>query len=85
MSGVRFKDLVSLLQKTVAGLPDGRTGKNLSFQCPCCSHLEHKSGEITYYHSAVTPVIVAPGRPEVIALRPEFITPQDGHTMRAAK
>jgi hypothetical protein len=28
----------------------------------------------------VTPVIVAPGRSEVIALRPEFITPQDGHT-----
>ena len=33
-----------------------------------------------YYHSAVTPVLVAPGQPEVIALRPEFITPQDGHT-----
>ena len=48
--------------------------------CPCCSHLEHKSGEITCYHSAVTPVIVAPGQSEVIALRPEFITPQDGHT-----
>ena len=48
--------------------------------CSCCSHLEHKSGEITYYHSAVTPVIVAPGQSEVIALRPEFITPQDGHT-----
>jgi len=48
--------------------------------CPCCSHLEHKSGQITYYHSAVTPVIVAPGQSEVIALRPQFITPQDGHT-----
>jgi len=48
--------------------------------CPCCSSLEHKSGEITYYHSAVTPVIVAPAQPVVIALRPEFITPQDGHT-----
>lgn len=48
--------------------------------CPCCSHLEPKSGEITYYHSAVTPVIVAPGQAEVIALRPQFITPQDGHT-----
>jgi hypothetical protein len=48
--------------------------------CPCCSHLEHKTGEITYYHSAVTPVLVAPGSPEVIALRPQFITPQDGHT-----
>lgn len=48
--------------------------------CPCCSHLEHQRGQITYYHSAVTPVIVAPGQAEVIALRPEFITPQDGHT-----
>jgi len=48
--------------------------------CPCCSSLEHANGQTTYYHSAVTPVIVAPGRSEVIALRPEFITPQDGHT-----
>lgn len=48
--------------------------------CPCCSRLEHKSGQVTYYHSALTPVRVAPGQPEVIALRPEFITPQDGHT-----
>ena len=48
--------------------------------CPCCSHLEHANGQFTYYHSAVTPVIVAPGQPEVLALRPEFITPQDGHS-----
>ena len=48
--------------------------------CACCSSLEHTNGQITYYHSAVTPVIVAPGRAEVISLRPEFITPQDGHT-----
>lgn len=46
---------------------------------PCCSFMEHQSGEKTYYHSAVTPVIVAPGRAEAISLRPEFITPQDGH------
>ena len=48
--------------------------------CENCSHIEHKSGSITYYHSAMTPVIVAPGQPQAIALRPEFITPQDGHT-----
>ena len=48
--------------------------------CENCSHIEHQGGDITYYHSAVTPVIVAPGKSEVIALRPEFITPQDGHT-----
>lgn len=48
--------------------------------CCNCSTLEHANGETTYYHSAVTPVIVAPGQSEVIALRPEFIIPQDGHT-----
>jgi hypothetical protein len=48
--------------------------------CPNCSCLEHKSGEKTYYHSAVTPVIVAPGQEHALPLRPEFITPQDGHT-----
>lgn len=34
---------------------------------------------MTYFHSAITPVIVAPGNPNVIALTPEFITPQDGY------
>jgi hypothetical protein len=48
--------------------------------CASCSFLEHSNGQTTYYHSALTPVIVAPGRSEVISLRPEFITPQDGHT-----
>jgi hypothetical protein len=48
--------------------------------CPCCSSLEDKNGRKTYYHSAVTPVIVSPGQRQAIALRPEFITPQDGHT-----
>lgn len=49
--------------------------------CANCSYLEHqKTGDKTYYHSAVTPVIVAPGQPHAIPLRPEFITPQDGHT-----
>ena len=51
-----------------------------NLHCLNCSHIEHESGSITYYHSAVTPVIVAPIQRHAIALRPEFITPQDGHT-----
>ena len=54
------------------------SSKNI--HCPNCSCMEHQNGEKTYYHSAVTPVIVAPGQPHAISLRPEFITPQDGHT-----
>ena len=37
------------------------------------------NGSITYSHSVVTPVIVAPGNPRVLPLEPEFVTPQDGH------
>ena len=47
--------------------------------CSHCCHRHHKNGSTTYYHAAVTPVLVAPGKPEVISLEPEFITPQDGH------
>jgi len=38
-----------------------------------------KNGKTLYRHIAVTPVIVAPGKPDVIPLPPEFVEPQDGH------
>ncbi len=47
--------------------------------CPQCSRRTLKSGETHYFHSVVTPVIVAPGQARVIPLVPEFIGPQDGH------
>ena len=47
--------------------------------CARCSQRTHANGQVTYVHQAMTPVIVAPGRHEVIPLEPEFITPQDGH------
>lgn len=47
--------------------------------CAHCSCIEHANGQKTYYHSAITPVIVAPGKPHAIPLRPQFIVPQDGH------
>jgi hypothetical protein len=47
--------------------------------CPQCRVSEHHNGTVTYSHSVVTPVIVAPGKARVIPLEPEFITPQDGH------
>jgi hypothetical protein len=34
---------------------------------------------VTYFHSAILPVIVSPQQKAVISLDPEFITPQDGH------
>ena len=50
-----------------------------NIHCDQCTRIEHSNGEITYYDSAITPVIVAPGQKHAIALRPEFIVPQDGH------
>jgi hypothetical protein len=47
--------------------------------CPNCSCTRHPNGDLTHFHSALTPVIVSPGHSQVVSLRPEFITPQDGH------
>jgi hypothetical protein len=47
--------------------------------CQNCLTRQLSNGQTLYYHSAITPVIVCPGRSEVIALPPEFIRPQDGH------
>jgi hypothetical protein len=46
--------------------------------CQQCSTRTHKNGRVTHFHSAILPVIVAPGQPQVIALAPEFVQPQDG-------
>ncbi len=46
--------------------------------CPHCSYRTHKNGQVSYFHRAIFPVIVAPGDQNVLALAPEFITPQDG-------
>jgi len=43
-----------------------------------CSQRPHAHGPVTDVHHAMTPVMVAPGRHEVIPLAPEVITPHDG-------
>ena len=45
---------------------------------PGCSRQTLKNDHTWYWHSAITPVIVAPGQAHVIPLPPEFIGPQDG-------
>ena len=47
--------------------------------CQNCSRRTASNGVTTYFHSAITPVVVAPGNRRVIVLEPEFIVPQDGH------
>jgi hypothetical protein len=50
-----------------------------AISCDKCRTQGHKNGNTTFTHTAITPVIVAPGNPHVISLAPEFMTPQDGH------
>ena len=47
--------------------------------CPCCSKRTSRSGQVTYSHKAILPVIVSPVQSAVISLPPEMIIPQDGH------
>ncbi len=47
--------------------------------CPCCSQSKLKNGKTLNRPIAVTPVLVAPGQKNVIALAPQFVQPQDGH------
>ena len=50
-----------------------------SIHCRLCTVAHHRDGRTTYSHSVLMPAVVKPGCPQVIALEPEFIVPQDGH------
>lgn len=49
-----------------------------TIHCPNCSTREHANGQVRFFHTALTPVLVKPGLDKVIALAPEFVRPQDG-------
>lgn len=49
-----------------------------AIHCAHCSTRHHANGQVTYYHAALTPVLVKPGCDKVIPLAPAFIRPQDG-------
>jgi len=51
-----------------------------AIHCAHCSHRTSSKGETTYFHAAITPVLVTPESNQVIGLAPEFIQPQDGHS-----
>ena len=49
-----------------------------AIHCAQCSVRRHTNGKITYFHTALTPVLVKPHGDKVVPLAPEFIRPQDG-------
>ena len=54
------------------------SSQSVNIHCENCSCIRHAEGQITHYHSAITPVILSPSHSQVVPLRPEFIRPQDG-------
>jgi hypothetical protein len=54
------------------------SSQSRNIHCPNCSCIRHAEGQLTHFHSAITPVIVSPSHSQVVPLRPEFIIPQDG-------
>ena len=50
--------------------------RSSKIHCPNCSVTRHTTGKVSYSHKVLTPVVVAPGNPRVIALEPEFIGPK---------
>jgi hypothetical protein len=59
---------------------DGTTSfSSQAIQCPNCLTRQLSNGHTRYSHPAITPVVVCPGRSQVLAFPPESIMPQDGH------
>ena len=74
-----FNSFRGFNQNLLVALDGTRYFSSETIHCKNCSVTHHKDGTITYYHSAITPVIVAPGQKHAISPCPEFITPQDGY------
>ncbi len=81
--GLRQQGVLSRFQTLAGTTPVALDGtwyfSSEKIHCGLRSKIDHKSADDLIPQRDVTPVIVAPGQKHAIALRPEFIVPQDGH------
>lgn len=75
----RLEDFRSYGGQVLISCDGTQTISSQKIACPNCSQRELANGEILYAHYAILPVVVKAGESQVLALEPEFITPQDGH------
>jgi hypothetical protein len=75
----QLKDFRSFAGTLLLAMDGTEYFSSRQIHCSQCSTRQLKSGEICYFHSVVTPVILCPGQSQVIPLVPEFVVPQDGH------
>jgi hypothetical protein len=78
-SGGQLNSFRTLADNVLVAMDGTEYFSSSQIHCPQCSTRKLKSGEMRYFHSVVTPVIVSPNRTEIIPLVPEFVVPQDGH------
>lgn len=77
---IGYPDVFRSVSNNLLIAPDGtHYFSSDTISCENCFIKKHRNGTVNYSHSAVTPVIAAPGNDKVIASEPEFIMPQDGH------
>jgi len=71
----RYRVLDDYLLVPIDGTEFFRSSK---IHCENCSVTRNSNGTVSYSHKVLTPVVAAPDNNKVIALEPEFVTPQDG-------
>jgi hypothetical protein len=74
-----YLDAYTISGTLLCTLDGTRYFSSLAVHCPNCSTTA-TDGQIRHYHAVLMPALVRPGKAEVVALEPEFIVPQDGHT-----
>jgi hypothetical protein len=74
----RFDHLRVLGEHLVVALDGTTSFASKPIHCPHCLPRQRTHGHTLSDHTAITPGLVWPGRPDVIALPPASIRPQDG-------
>jgi hypothetical protein len=76
----RLLDPFRVLDQQLLGSLDGtQSFSSQALHCPHCLTRQLSHGQTLYSPTAITPLIVCPGRAQVIALGPAYSMPQDGH------
>ena len=73
-----LKEYRSFGKQLLVALDGTEYFRSQKIHCEQCNHRILNNGQTRYFHSVLTPVIVQPNNPNVIALEPEFMVPQDG-------
>lgn len=79
-----LKPFQALGGHTLIALDGSEFHNSRKVSCGRCQHRVRNRGKedqfTEYYHSVLAAVMVGPGHPYAVPLRPEFISPQDGDT-----